>query len=162
MLHGMSTPQSSRAVPGYLGAVAAATLVYAVQRNMVALLMDSLSPLQTDHLLMLSAAVLIIAVVIGVVTLGPWLLAVELAERLNIRNPWYFALWGAAVGLALGPPLFALWPGSVLDGEAVPPWYYADRLALDFLEVGPVFALSRAVGGVTTWWINGRHTAASA
>jgi len=158
----MSTPQSSRAVPRYLGAVAAATLTYAVQRNMVALLVESLSPLQPDHLLMLSAAVVIIAAVIGVVALGPWLLVVQLAERVNIRNPWYYALWGAVVGLALGPTVFALWPGSVLDGEAVPPWRYTDRFVLDLLNVGPVFALSGAVGGVTYWWINGRHTAARA
>lgn len=162
MLHGMSTPQSSRTVPGYLGAVAAATLAYAVQRNMVALLMDSLSPLQTDHLLMLSTAVFVLAVVIGVVTLGPWLFVVQLAERLNIRSLWCYVPWGAAVGLALGATVFALWPGSVLDGEAVPPWHYTDRFVLDFLNVGPVFALSGAVGGVTTWWVNGRHTAARA
>lgn len=158
----MPAPQSSRAVQGYLGAVAAATLAFAVQRNMASLLVDSLSPLQPDHLLILSAAVLIFAAVTGVAALGPWLLVVQLAERVNIRNPWYYALWGAVVGLALGPAVFALWPGSVLDGEAVPPWRYTDRLVLDFLNVGPVFALSGAVGGVTHWWISGRHTAARA
>lgn len=92
----MSTSPSSRAVQGYFGAVAATTLAFAVQRNMVFLLVDSLHPLQPDHLMTVLGAVLVVAVVIGVLALGPWLLVVRLAEKVGIRNPWYYVLWGAA------------------------------------------------------------------
>lgn len=157
-LHSMSTPSPNRAVQGYLGAVAAATLAFAVQRNMAFLFVDSLSPLQLDHLLILSVAMSIIAVVTCVVALGPWLLAVQLAERIGIRSLWYYALWGTTAGLVLGPPVFALLPGFMLEGEAVMPWFWTDRLVVDLLNVGPVFAISGATGGAIYWWINGRRT----
>ena len=158
----MSPPRSSRAVQGYFGAVAAATLAFAAQRNMAALLADSLYPLRPDHLVAVLAAVLVVAFATGVVALGPWLAVTRHAERVGIRNPWYYALWGAAAGTLLGPPVFALWPGFVTDGEAAPPWLYADRVVVDLLNIGSTFALSGAVGGIAYWWINGRRVAAQA
>lgn len=150
----MLAPQPNIDLRSYFGAVATATIAYAAARRLTLLLWDSLHPFRADHFAVVLICLLILAVVICAAALVPCIFVVQIAKRHNIRNPYYYALWGAVVGMLLGPPVLAMLPGFVTDGEDVPPWLYADRLILELVKAGPALALSGAVGGVTYWLIS--------
>lgn len=148
--------RSARFTLAYPGAVAAATLAFVVSYLMVPiLLVHGLNPLRPDRLLVVFLFALFFAGAATGAALVPCL-----AERFNVRAAWYYALWGAVTGLALGPAAFALYAGSALDASELPA-LWVNRLAMRLPSDGPFFAFSGAVGGAAYWWIKGRRTAAT-
>ncbi len=146
------------AIFGYFGSVAAATLIFAAATMLRDVMAHRPDPFRPD-LLEVRA---IIAVIYGVVTtfaaLLPCLAAEWLAALLHVRTAWYFALWGAATGLALGPCVLALNRGLATDSPPPMPDLWVDRYALMLPSNGPMFALSGLVGGLTYWWISSRRS----
>ena len=159
----MSTPRATRTILAYAGAIVAAAFTFVASWLVIpAMLVQGLDPLRPDRLLMMSLIALAFAMVATGTALLPCFLADRLAERTGIRTAWYYALWGAITGVTLGPTVLALYAGSALDNGLELPAFWVDRFVVDLLNVGPAFALSGAVGGVTYQWINGRRAAVEA
>ena len=152
----MLIPQPTRIILAYLGAVAAATLAFVIPWYTLRVMLPlGMSLFRPDYLELMTEFTLVVAPVTAVAALAPCLLAERLAGETNIRSAWYYALWGAITGLALGPPVFALYPNFSTSASPSPE-FWTDRFAAHLLSDGAFFALGGAVGGGAYRWIKGR------
>lgn len=134
-------------VLGYAAGVAMATLAFAAftaAQHVFAFGLGTSSggayPIWGDVLFCLAFAIMT-----AVAAALPCLAAECLARLLGIRPAWWFAFWGAAAGLALGPLTTAL---PDVTGR------YADALRTSWA----VFVFSGAMGGFAYWWTSRRMT----
>jgi len=150
-------PRPIRIILAYLGAVVAATLAFVVPWYVLRVMLPlGMSPFRPDYLEMMAGFALIVAPVIAVAASVPCLLAEWLAGRTETRSAWYYALWDAVTGVALGPPAFAL-DRNFSTVPRPPPEFWIDRFAAHLLSDGVFFALGGAIGGGAYWWIKGRR-----
>ena len=152
----MSKLTTGTVILGYMAGVAAAALTFVAATTLRDAVVRGQDPLRSDLLVIKAVVVVIYGVVTAFTALLPCISAEKLAALLQVRNVWYFALWGAATGLALGPCVLALNRGLATDSPPPLPDLWVDRYALTLPDVGPMFALSGFVGGLTYWWISSK------
>ena len=93
----------------------------------------------------------VVAFVMYVTALLPFLLVRWVAKALAIRTAWYFLLCGALIGTALCILTIAVLPYPAYDEATVP------SFAEQFATGAPIFAFSGALGALVYWWKTGRH-----
>lgn len=155
----MSKPTPETAILGYVVGVAAAALTFVAATTLRDAVERGQNPFRSDLLVGKAIVVVIYGVVTAFTALLPCLAAEKLAALLQVRNAWYFALWGAATGLALGPCVLALNRGLATDSPPPMPDLWVDRYALTLPSDGPMFALSGLAGGLTYWWVSSKRPA---
>jgi hypothetical protein len=152
-----ATPQPADAVrnatevEGYLCAVAAATLSFIIAEMARDALTTGLNPFRQDRLTMMIIVGAMFALIAGMSALAPFLVVRSIAKRIGINAAWYFIVCGAMTGVILTPVAFMIAPASDNDVTFWEGAYTALMVA------GPFFMLSGALGGLTYWWIIGRH-----
>jgi hypothetical protein len=155
-----STRRHGRFGRGYLSAVASTALCYGTLLVVTNLLED---PVATFALMsspvmvcVIALALTIMAIVTAAAAIGPCLATLWFADISESKGPWLFILAGAATGYVLGPLFGALVPQIGAFTGPDDPIVFGDRLAAGLSSIGPMFAISGAVGGMVFWRIGRR------
>jgi hypothetical protein len=104
-----------------------------------------------EYVVMGPVMFVVVAFVMYVTALLPFLAVRWVAKVLAIRNVWYYVVCGALVGTALCILAIAVLPYPAYDEPIAP------SFAEQFATGAPIFAFSGAIGALVYWWKTGRH-----